>query len=85
MDVRGGILDIKMDISGNTLWSCGYDSCVHRWDLRSGTCVKFEDPYDSALYCLEHDYCNTLMAGCQMYGRVCLWDSRFPKWVQVCV
>lgn len=84
MDVQGGVLDIKGDVADNTLWSCGYNSCVQRWDLRSGQCsITYEDPYDCVLYCLDHDYSNTLVAGCQMYGRVCLWDCRFPKCIQV--
>ncbi|KAJ8961425.1 hypothetical protein NQ318_014672, partial [Aromia moschata] len=64
-----GVLDIRWD-SPSTLWSCGYDTYLKRWDLRTGRCEQiFRDPHASALYCLDYDYCNTIMTGTQMHGR----------------
>ncbi|KAJ8982998.1 hypothetical protein NQ317_014293 [Molorchus minor] len=71
-----GVLDLKWD-GPNFLWSCGYDTYLKRWDLRTGKCVQaFEDPHASAHYCLDYDYCNTIMTGTQLHGRVILWDIR---------
>lgn len=77
------MLDLKWD-GPHTIWSCGYDTCLRRWDLRTGKSEQnFYDPHASVLYCLEYDYCNTVMTGAQSYGRVILWDTRQPRSVQV--
>ncbi|CAG9855547.1 unnamed protein product [Phyllotreta striolata] len=78
-----GVNDIKWD-GLYTFWTCGHDSLVRHWDLRLGRCVKrFLDPCDAALYCLELDQCNTILAGAQSHGRVTLWDSRLREALQI--
>ncbi|XP_018578479.1 F-box/WD repeat-containing protein 4 [Anoplophora glabripennis] len=78
-----GVLDLKWD-TPHTIWSCGYDTCLRRWDLRTGKSEQnFYDPHASVVYCLEYDYYNTIMTGTQSYGRVILWDIRQPRSVQL--
>lgn len=78
-----GVLDIKWE-SPNSLWSCGYDSCVRRWDTRTGKCEQILlDPLGATIYCFEYDYYNTIISGTQSNGRVVLWDTRQNRYVQV--
>ncbi|KAG5884677.1 hypothetical protein JTB14_000374 [Gonioctena quinquepunctata] len=78
-----GILDLRWD-GLHSLWSCGYDSHLKRWDLRTGRSEQvYPDPHGCALYCMDYDYYNTIMTGSQMHGRVVLWDIRQSKFVQL--
>ncbi|VEN53263.1 unnamed protein product [Callosobruchus maculatus] len=78
-----GVLDMKWD-GPHCMWSCGYDTYLRKWDLRTGNCVQiYEDPHASALYCFDYDYCNTIMTGTQLHGRVILWDIRQKNSVQL--
>ncbi|CAH1175624.1 unnamed protein product [Phaedon cochleariae] len=78
-----GICDLRWD-GEQTLWSCGYNSFLKRWDIRTGNCEQcFTDPHGSGLYCMDYDYHNTIMVGTQMHGRVILWDIRQTKFVQM--
>uniref|UniRef100_T1JRL8 Uncharacterized protein n=2 Tax=Tetranychus urticae TaxID=32264 RepID=T1JRL8_TETUR len=76
-----GVLGIQWEDS-NTLLSCGYDTLIRLWDLRSpgGKCVlKWEDPHDSAIYCLATDHWVTILSGTCRHGVVRLWDKRRAK------
>ncbi|KAK9721683.1 WD domain, G-beta repeat [Popillia japonica] len=78
-----GILDMKWD-TDNILLACGYDSCVRRWDLRTGKCVQcWEDPFYATIYCLDIDKMCTLIIGTQNNGRVVLFDTRQTKYTQM--
>lgn len=78
-----GILDARWE-TANIIWSCGYDACLRRWDLRTGKCEQYwEDPFYSPLYCLDYDDFCTALTGCQSHGRVVLWDTRQKNYVQV--
>ncbi|XP_033617351.1 F-box/WD repeat-containing protein 4 isoform X1 [Fukomys damarensis] len=73
-----GVLDVKYE-SPSTLLSCGYDTYVRYWDLRTSVrkCVmEWEEPHDSTLYCLQTDGNHLLATGSSYYGVVRLWDRR---------
>ncbi|XP_051002628.1 F-box/WD repeat-containing protein 4 [Acomys russatus] len=73
-----GVLDVMYE-SPSTLLSCGYDTYVRFWDLRTSTrkCVmEWEEPHDSTLYCLQTDGNHLLATGSSYYGVVRLWDRR---------
>lgn len=81
--VGSGTLDIRWD-GPQLLWTCGYDSVLRRWDLRTGkTEQNFVDPFGSVLYCLDYDYVNAVMTGVNLHGRIVLWDVRQKKAVQM--
>lgn len=76
-----GVLGIQWE-DYNTLLSCGYDTLIRLWDLRcpGGKCsLKWEDPHDSAIYCLATDHWVTMLSGTCRYGVVRLWDKRKAK------
>ncbi|XP_075390822.1 F-box/WD repeat-containing protein 4 isoform X1 [Tenrec ecaudatus] len=73
-----GVLDVMYE-TPSTLLSCGYDTYVRYWDLRSSVrkCVmEWEEPHDSTLYCLQTDGNHLLATGSSYYGVVRLWDRR---------
>ncbi|MBN3297189.1 FBXW4 protein, partial [Amia calva] len=73
-----GVLDMVFE-SPSTLLSCGYDTYIRYWDLRvsSGKCVmEWEEPHDSALYCVQSDGNHMIASGSSYYGVVRLWDKR---------
>ncbi|XP_059113164.1 F-box/WD repeat-containing protein 4 [Peromyscus eremicus] len=73
-----GVLDVMYE-SPSTLLSCGYDTYVRYWDLRTSArkCVmEWEEPHDSTLYCLQTDGNHLLATGSSYYGVVRLWDRR---------
>ncbi|XP_063100422.1 F-box/WD repeat-containing protein 4 isoform X2 [Cavia porcellus] len=73
-----GVLDVMYE-SPSTLLSCGYDTYIRYWDLRTSTrkCVmEWEEPHDSTLYCLQTDGNHLLATGSSYYGVVRLWDRR---------
>ena len=78
-----GIIDMKWK-DDNTLLTCGYDTHVRRWDLRTGACEQsWEDPYQSTVYCLDTDRQCTIITGTQSHGRCTLFDTRHKKYVQL--
>lgn len=83
LDLGSGILDIKWE-SPNIVWTCGYDTCLRRWDLRMRQCAQhWEDPYTATVYCLDYDnYCSAI-TGVQNHGRTVLWDTRQQVYMQV--
>lgn len=64
--------------SPTQLLSCGYDTFVRLWDVRSPErCVgSWEDPHDSTVYCVASDHNVTVLSGTNRYGVVRLWDKR---------
>ncbi|XP_041124536.1 F-box/WD repeat-containing protein 4 [Polyodon spathula] len=83
--LRGaGVLDIVYE-SPSTLLSCGYDTYIRYWDVRASTrkCVmEWEEPHDSALYCIQSDSNHMIASGSSYYGVVRLWDKRQTRCLQ---
>ncbi|KAM8852536.1 F-box/WD repeat-containing protein 4 [Synchiropus picturatus] len=85
-----GVLDMVFE-SPTQLFTCGYDTFIRLWDLRlsSQKCVmEWEEPHDSALYCIQTDGNHMVASGSSYYGVVRLWDKRQKKCLQdklVCV
>ncbi|XP_013410568.1 F-box/WD repeat-containing protein 4 [Lingula anatina] len=78
-----GAKDVQFE-SPNELLSCGYDTYIRLWDTRTESCVaEWEEPYDSAIYCIRSDGYNSILAGTARYGMVRLWDKRMTKPVQM--
>ncbi|XP_026294386.1 F-box/WD repeat-containing protein 4 [Frankliniella occidentalis] len=78
-----GILDVVWE-DPNTLVSCGYDSIVRMWDIRTLSCVRFwSDPFDVVLYSLASDYSHSLLCGTAQHGRVQMWDKRHTRSLQM--
>ncbi|KAF6727058.1 F-box/WD repeat-containing protein 4 [Oryzias melastigma] len=73
-----GILDIVFE-SPFQLLTCGYDTFIRLWDLRLSTQTsvrEWEEPHDSALYCIQTDGNHMIASGSSYYGVVRLWDQR---------
>lgn len=72
-----------------TLLSCGYDTNIRLWDMRlnnhcvSSCVLKWEDPHDSVVYCIESDNKWMVVSGTNRYGVVRIWDKRFRKCVRM--
>nr|XP_025044782.1 F-box/WD repeat-containing protein 4 [Pelodiscus sinensis] len=65
---------------------CGHTSPLRIWDLQSSNrkCVlQWEEPHDSALYCLRSDGNHMIASGSAYYGVVRLWDKRQSGCLQV--
>ncbi|KAJ1525697.1 hypothetical protein ONE63_008908 [Megalurothrips usitatus] len=78
-----GVLDVLWE-DPNTVVSCGYDSYVRMWDIRTLSCVgSWLDPFDVVLYCLASDHSHTLLSGAAQHGRVQMWDKRHPRSLQM--
>ncbi|GLV33306.1 uncharacterized protein CBL_12082 [Carabus blaptoides fortunei] len=78
-----GILDLHWE-NDKTILTCGYDGYLRKWDIRTGECEqKWEDPHDSALYCLASDDLYTVVTGANLFGRVVLWDQRLRNYIQM--
>lgn len=80
-----GVLDVQYETM-HTLLSCGYDTYIRLWDLRSSykkSALCWEEPYDSALYCIHTDYDNTFLSGSSRHGMIHLWDKRKLQPVQM--
>lgn len=80
-----GALDIEFD-SAFTLLTCGYDTIVRLWDLRASLwhCVSaWEEPFDSALYCVKSDGNHAFLVGTSRHSLVRLWDKRHRRPVQM--
>lgn len=78
-----GILDMVWD-NPQTLLTCGYDTFVRKWDLRTEKCVSsWADPNDAALYCISSDYQYSIITGTQHACAAVLWDQRMCNFVQL--
>lgn len=79
-----GVLHVYPE-SLTELLSCGYDTFVRLWDLRCPSkCVRsWEDPHDSAVYCVASDHNVTILSGTSRHGVVRLWDRRMLKPVKM--
>lgn len=79
-----GVLHVYPESSFEFL-SCGYDTCVRMWDTRCGTqcIIQWEDPHDSAVYCVASDHHMTVLSGTSRHGLVRLWDKRMNKSIQM--
>lgn len=80
-----GVLDIVYE-SPFQLLTCGYDTFIRYWDLRVCTrkCVmEWEEPHDSALYCIKTDKNHMIASGSSYYGVVRLWDKRQTRCLQM--
>ncbi|XP_053548458.1 F-box/WD repeat-containing protein 4 isoform X1 [Bombina bombina] len=79
-----GVLDVCFE-TPYTLLSCGYDTFIRYWDIRASTrrCMKeWEEPHDSALYCIQSDGNYMIASGSSYYGVVRLWDKRMNQCLQ---
>ncbi|CAN9500141.1 unnamed protein product [Ophioblennius macclurei] len=79
-----GVLDIVFE-SPFQIFTCGYDTFIRLWDLRLSTrkCVmEWEEPHDSALYCIQTDRNHMVASGSSYYGVVRLWDKRQASCLQ---
>uniref|UniRef100_A0A3Q1I204 F-box domain-containing protein n=1 Tax=Anabas testudineus TaxID=64144 RepID=A0A3Q1I204_ANATE len=79
-----GVLDIVFE-SPFQLFTCGYDTFIRLWDLRLSPrkCVmEWEEPHDSALYCIQTDGNHMIASGSSYYGVVRLWDKRQTECLQ---
>ncbi|XP_077266803.1 F-box/WD repeat-containing protein 4 isoform X2 [Temnothorax americanus] len=78
-----GILDMVWD-DPNTLLTCGYDTYIRKWDLRTERCVSsWADPTDASLYCISSDHRYTMVTGTQYNCLAVLWDQRKTDFVQL--
>uniref|UniRef100_A0A8C7U8Z0 F-box and WD repeat domain containing 4 n=1 Tax=Oncorhynchus mykiss TaxID=8022 RepID=A0A8C7U8Z0_ONCMY len=77
-----GVVDIDYESPFQQL-TCGYDAYIHSWDLRlSPQCViEWEEPHDSALYCIQTDGNHMIASGSSYDGVIRMWD----KWQTRCV
>ncbi|XP_066457052.1 F-box/WD repeat-containing protein 4 isoform X2 [Eleutherodactylus coqui] len=79
-----GVLDVCYE-TPSILLSCGYDTYIRCWDLRTSLrrCVnEWEEPHDSALYCIQSDGNNMIASGSSYYGVIRLWDKRMNRCLQ---
>lgn len=78
-----GVYDMVWD-NPQTLLTCGYDTYVRKWDMRTETCVgSWPDPTDAAVYCIATDYHYTMVTGTQINCKAVLWDQRQSNYVQM--
>lgn len=73
-----GVLDMVFE-SPYQLLTCGYDTFIRLWDLRLNPrkyVMEWEEPHDSALYCIQTDGNHMIASGSSYYGVVRLWDKR---------
>lgn len=74
-----GVFDLKFD-SPHTLLSCGYDTILRMWDMRTQTCVcEWEEPFDYAVYCVDSDNNTSIFTGTARSSMTRLWDKRKPE------
>ncbi|XP_038046608.1 F-box/WD repeat-containing protein 4-like isoform X2 [Patiria miniata] len=79
-----GILDMQYE-SQNTLLSCGYDTTVRMWDLRTNCLspvIKLEDPHDYTVYRLQSDGKFLIASGTALWSVARLWDKRMNSELQ---
>ncbi|XP_022098257.1 F-box/WD repeat-containing protein 4-like isoform X2 [Acanthaster planci] len=79
-----GILHMQYE-SPDTLLSCGYDTAVRMWDLRTSCqspVIELEDPHDYTVYRLQSDGKYLIASGTALWSVVRLWDKRMTKTLQ---
>ncbi|XP_071337758.1 F-box/WD repeat-containing protein 4 isoform X1 [Trachinotus anak] len=79
-----GVLDMVFE-SPFQLFTCGYDTFIRLWDLRLNPrkcAMEWEEPHDSALYCIQTDGNHMIASGSSYYGVVRLWDKRQSECLQ---
>uniref|UniRef100_A0A3B4UXK4 F-box and WD repeat domain containing 4 n=1 Tax=Seriola dumerili TaxID=41447 RepID=A0A3B4UXK4_SERDU len=79
-----GVLDMVFE-SPFQLFTCGYDTFIRLWDLRLSPrkcAMEWEEPHDSALYCIQTDGNHMIASGSSYYGVVRLWDKRQTECLQ---
>ncbi|XP_030297396.1 F-box/WD repeat-containing protein 4 isoform X2 [Sparus aurata] len=79
-----GVLDMVFE-SPFQLFTCGYDTFIRLWDLRLSPrkcAMEWEEPHDSALYCIQTDGNHMIASGSSYYGVVRLWDKRQTRCLQ---
>uniref|UniRef100_A0A8C8CW33 F-box domain-containing protein n=1 Tax=Oncorhynchus tshawytscha TaxID=74940 RepID=A0A8C8CW33_ONCTS len=80
---EAGVVDIVYESPFQQL-TCGYDAYIRSWDLRLSPrkCVmEWEEPHDSALYCIQMDGNHMIASGSSYDGVMQMWD----KWQTCCV
>ncbi|KAL0114121.1 hypothetical protein PUN28_011438 [Cardiocondyla obscurior] len=78
-----GILDMLWD-DPNTLITCGYDTRIRKWDVRTGNCVcAWTDPTDATLFSISSDHRYSMITGTQYNCLAVLWDQRKSDFVQM--
>ncbi|XP_077352389.1 F-box/WD repeat-containing protein 4 isoform X7 [Festucalex cinctus] len=79
-----GVLDMVFETPFH-LFTCGYDTLIRFWDLRLSpqkSVMEWEEPHDSALYCIQTDGNHMIASGSSYYGVVRLWDKRQTECLQ---
>ncbi|XP_061546799.1 F-box/WD repeat-containing protein 4 isoform X2 [Phycodurus eques] len=79
-----GVLDMVFETPFQ-LFTCGYDTFIRLWDLRLSphkNVMEWEEPHDSALYCMQTDGNHMIASGSSYYGVVRLWDKRRTECLQ---
>ncbi|XP_049591447.1 F-box/WD repeat-containing protein 4 isoform X2 [Syngnathus scovelli] len=79
-----GVLDMLFE-SPFHLFTCGYDTFIRLWDLRLSrrkNVMEWEEPHDSAFYCMQTDGNHMIASGSSYYGVVRLWDKRQTRCLQ---
>uniref|UniRef100_A0A8C7WG61 F-box and WD repeat domain containing 4 n=1 Tax=Oncorhynchus mykiss TaxID=8022 RepID=A0A8C7WG61_ONCMY len=76
-----GVVDIDYESPFQQL-TCGYDAYIHSWDLRLSPQVRrpkcvieWEEPHDSALYCIQTDGNHMIASGSSYDGVIRMWDK----------
>lgn len=71
--------------SNHSLLTAGYDTYIRLWDTRTpqSSVIRWENPYDLAVYCLSSDQNVTFVSGSAAHGLVWLWDKRTTSPVQM--
>ncbi|XP_070981852.1 F-box/WD repeat-containing protein 4-like [Oncorhynchus clarkii lewisi] len=80
---EAGVVDIDYESPFQQL-TCDYDAYIRSWDLRLSPrkCVmEWEEPHDSALYCIQTDGNHMIASGSSYDGVIRMWD----KWQTRCV
>ncbi|XP_069095666.1 F-box/WD repeat-containing protein 4 isoform X2 [Pleurodeles waltl] len=61
---------------------CDHISPLRIWSLERKCVIEWEEPHDSALYCLQSDGNQMIASGSSYYGVVRLWDKRATRCLQ---
>lgn len=80
-----GVLNIQYE-TPQILLSCGYDTLVRMWDMRtslSHSVRRWIEPFDSTIYCVSSDKNNAFVTGTARHGMTRLWDKRMTEPVQM--
>ncbi|XP_063231365.1 F-box/WD repeat-containing protein 4 [Bacillus rossius redtenbacheri] len=71
-----GTLDVAW-LDNRSFLAGGYDTSVQLWDVRVRDAVmRWENPFDSAVYCVQTDGENTIVSGLAQSCCMQLWDKR---------